>query len=108
MRKNFLFFIALLLIVFVASSCRKDVEVFINEDTSLSDPSENGFSGFYLLNEGNMGSNKSTLDYFDFTSGKYQRNIYAAINPNVPKELGDVGNAIAIYGERLYAVINAS
>lgn len=106
MRKHSLFFIVLL--VFIASSCRKDVEVFVNEDTSLDSSSQSGFLGFYLLNEGNMGSNKSTLDYFDYTTGNFKRNIYAAINPNVPKELGDVGNDIAIYGSRLYAVINAS
>ena len=104
MRKHPLLFIALLLLI----SCRKDVEVFMNEDTSVDDPSQNGFAGFYLLNEGNMGSNKSTLDYFDFTTGTFQRNIYAAVNPTVPKQLGDVGNDIAIYGNRLYAVINAS
>lgn len=89
-------------------SCRKDVAVFINEDTPLESAAQNGYAGFYLLNEGNMGSNKSTLDYFDYTKGEYKRNIYAAYNPSVPKELGDVGNDIAIYGSRLYAVINAS
>jgi DNA-binding beta-propeller fold protein YncE len=108
MKNHSLFFIVLLLPVFMAPSCRKDVEVFINEDTSLGADPQSGFYGFYLLNEGNMGSNKSTLDYFDFTTGKYKRNIYAAINPNVPKELGDVGNDLAIYGNRLYAVVNAS
>lgn len=106
MRTHPLFFIVLL--VFVATSCRKEVEVFTSEDTLLDSASQNGFAGFYLLNEGNMGSNKSTLDYFDYTKGEYKRNIYAAINPTVPKELGDVGNDIAIYGGRLYAVINAS
>ena len=64
--------------------------------------------GFYLLNEGNMGSNKCTLDYYDFVEGVYHRNIYGEINPEVPKELGDVGNDIGIYGSRLYAVINCS
>lgn len=105
MKKYPLFFIVL---VCLASSCRKDIEVFMNEDSYLEPPSQNGFTGFYLLNEGNMGSNKSTLDYFDFTTGKFQRNIYAAINPTVPKQLGDVGNDIAIYGSKLYAIINAS
>lgn len=105
MRKHSLFIV---LLFFIASSCRKEVEVFINEDTSLDSSSQGRFLGFYLLNEGNMGSNKSTLDYFDYTTGTFKRNIYAAINPNVPKELGDVGNDIAIYGNRLYAVINAS
>lgn len=98
----------IVLLLLINFSCRKDVEVFMNEDTTVASPAENGFLGFYLLNEGNMGSNKSTLDFFDYTSGTFQRNIYAAINPTVPKELGDVGNDMAIYGGRLYAVINAS
>lgn len=108
MKKHSLLFIVFLQIMLMSLSCRKDVEVFMNEDTPVDTSSQNGFSGFYLLNEGNMGSNKSTLDYFDYNTGKYQRNIYAAINPNVPKELGDVGNDIAIYGDKLYAIVNAS
>jgi DNA-binding beta-propeller fold protein YncE len=101
-------FIIMLFLFFATSSCRKEVEVFMNEVDSLAVPDLHGFSGFYLLNEGNMGSNKSTLDYFDFTTGNYNRNIYAVANPTVPKELGDVGNDIAIYGSKLYAVINVS
>lgn len=61
-----------------------------------------------MLNEGNMGSNKCTLDFYDMTSGDYMRNIYASVNPEVPKELGDVGNDLEIYGRRMYAVINCS
>ncbi|WP_126973601.1 YncE family protein [Gynurincola endophyticus] len=108
MRKYFLFFIVPSLLALLITSCRKDVEVFVNEDISLESPSDDGFFGFYLLNEGNMGSNKSTLDYFNYATGTFQRNIYAITNPTVPKELGDVGNDLAIYGSRLYAVINAS
>lgn len=107
MRKFPLFYLMVLLCL-VMSSCRKDIEVLMNEDTPLQPPNFDGYAGFYLLNEGNMGSNKSTLDYFDYTTGTYQRNIYGARNPTVAKELGDVGNDIAIYGNRLYAVINAS
>ena len=55
-----------------------------------------------------MGSNKSTLDYYDYATATYHRNIYAEANPTVPKELGDVGNDIQIYGSRMYAVINCS
>lgn len=36
------------------------------------------------------------------------RNIYPSRNPDVVKELGDVGNEIAVYGDKLYAVINCS
>lgn len=64
--------------------------------------------GFYLLNEGNMGSNKCTLDFFDYTTGYYRKNIYAETNPNVVLELGDTGNDIQVYGGKLYAVINYS
>lgn len=64
--------------------------------------------GLYVLNEGNMGSNKSTLDYVDYRTGIYARNIYAEKNPTVVKELGDVGNDIQIYKGKLYAVINCS
>lgn len=98
----------LLLLLVATTSCRKDVEVQRKEETSVDDPSADSYAGFYLLNEGNMGSNKSTLDYYDFSKGVFQRNIYGATNPTVPKELGDVGNDIAIYGQRLYAVINVS
>ena len=108
MRKYSLHYIVLLSLTIAATACRKDVAIFENEDIPLDTAVQNGFAGFYLLNEGNMGSNKSTLDYYDYAAGKFQRNIYAAINPTVPKELGDVGNDIAIYGNKLYAVINAS
>ncbi|MDR1415921.1 MAG: YncE family protein, partial [Prevotellaceae bacterium] len=102
------------------ASCREEAEVFLPEvipvappDTATADTTAGGAAaarvlGFYLLNEGNMGSNKSTLDYMDLTTGLYHRNIYAAANPDVPKELGDVGNDVGIYGAKLYAVINCS
>lgn len=64
--------------------------------------------GIYILNEGNMGSNKATIDYVDLVNAVFIRNIYSERNPEVIKELGDVGNDIAIYGSKLYAVINCS
>jgi DNA-binding beta-propeller fold protein YncE len=98
---------ALLFVLF--SACRGDVEMLLSEDVAVADPSAvKGYKGFYLLNEGNMGSNKATLDYFDFSTGIYTRNIYAEKNPHVPKEMGDVGNDVGIYGGKLYAVINVS
>jgi len=84
------------------------MEIFEPEIIPVSLPEYTSIQGFYLLNEGNMGSNKSTLDYYDYTTGAYHRNLYGAANPTVPKELGDVGNDIKIYGSRLYAVINCS
>lgn len=94
----------------LAFSCRKIEPPLPSVDIPVIYPdAEVGeVKGFFLLNEGNMGSNKSTLDYFDYETGIYTRNIYAERNPGVVKELGDVGNDIQIYGDRLYAVINCS
>lgn len=100
-------FLVALLIIF--SGCRRDVEMVLSEDIATGYPEYiDGYWGFYLLNEGNMGSNKATLDYYDFASGIYKRNIYAERNPTVPKEMGDVGNDVGIYGSKLYAIINVS
>lgn len=90
-------------------SCRTDEYIPREEiESGLASPENTAIKGFYLLNEGNMGSNKSTLDFFDYTTGTYHRNIYAEINPDVVKELGDVGNDIQIYGSKMYAIINVS
>lgn len=91
-------------------ACRKEEEITPSTDTEVvyPDPQVGDIKGFFLLNEGNMGNNKATLDYFDYESGVYTKNIYAERNPGVVKELGDVGNDIRIYGDKLYAVINCS
>ena len=65
-------------------------------------------AGMYLLNEANMGSNKSSIDYVDCRNAYYVRNSFAERNPELVKELCDVGNDIQIYGNKLYAVINCS
>ena len=93
-----------------ATSCREDELVVPTEYDIVPetpDP-DTRVRGFYLVNEGNMGSNKCTLDYFDYFTGLYARNFYAERNPNVIKELGDVGNDIGIYGSKLYVVVNCS
>lgn len=104
MKNWWLIFAMLLFIV----SCRNE-EVLVDIETHVvTTPEYTEIDGFYLLNEGNMGNNKSTLDYFDYKEGTYYKNIYAERNPTVVKELGDVGNDLLIYGEKMYAVINCS
>lgn len=93
-----------------ATSCREDELVVPAEYdvVPVSPESTTKIRGFYLVNEGNMGSNKCTLDYFDYFTGLYARNFYAERNSTVIKELGDVGNDIGIYGSKLYVVVNCS
>ncbi|MEN4759334.1 DUF5074 domain-containing protein [Chryseobacterium sp. C39-AII1] len=105
--KKLNFFLLAFTLLFLLS-CRTDDVVVPEERETLTQPENTAIKGFYLLNEGNMGSNKSTLDFFDYTTGTYRRNIYAETNPTVVKELGDVGNDIMVYGGKLYAVINVS
>ena len=103
----FLYFLPLLM---VATGCREDELVVPTEYDIIPETPADGTAirGFYLVNEGNMGSNKCTLDYFDYFTGLYARNFYAERNPSVIKELGDVGNDIGIYGSKLYVVVNCS
>lgn len=108
--KNKTLFILFLSILCCITSCREDELVVPTEyDLLPFEPTTNvNPIGMYLLNEGNMGSNKSTIDFVDFKNAYYIRNMYAERNPTVIKELGDVGNDIQIYGNKLYAVINCS
>ncbi len=105
-RTLFLIFLPLLL---AATGCREDELVVPGEYDIVGEEHPDGeIRGFYLVNEGNMGSNKCTLDFYDYRTGLYARNFYAERNPNVIKELGDVGNDIGIYGRKLYVVVNCS
>lgn len=100
-----------LAISFLCQSCREDQYIFEEEVIEVEKPLPStlgNVKGFYLLNEGNMGMNRATIDFFDFETGKYHKDIFSERNPNVVKELGDVGNDIQIYGSKLYAVINVS
>ena len=103
--------LAVSLIALFLEGCRENIDPILPPENSVvtyPDPMVGDVKGFFLLNEGNMGSNKASLDYFDYESGEYSCNIFPQRNPNVVKELGDVGNDLQVYGERLYAVINCS
>lgn len=112
MKRFSLFYLACLILALV-SSCREDFYIIPsqNQDTGVA-PTRGDIVGMYVLNEGNMGSNKASIDYLDLDEKKptvhYHRNIYSERNPNVVKELGDVGNDIKIYGSKLWIVVNVS
>ncbi|MBO7609918.1 MAG: YncE family protein [Muribaculaceae bacterium] len=95
-------------LVAMLAGCREEEVIFIPEEVEIAQPEYTSVRGMYVLNEGNMGSNKATLDYYNFQTSRYTRNVFAFANPNVPKEMGDVGNDLGIYGSKLYAVINCS
>lgn len=89
--------------------CREELPVLDSEKEYITYPTDpQTIEGFFLLNEGNMGSNKCTIDFFSVRGGYYLRNIYPESNPSIVKELGDVGNDIQIHDGKMYAVVNCS
>lgn len=96
-------YVALCVLLFSLVGCRRDLPV-VPVGTSVSGPILDGPRGLYVLNEGNMGSNKCSLDFLDFRCGVYTTNVYQGRTEG----LGDVGNDIQIYKGRVYAVINCS
>ena len=108
MRRSYLIFCLLALSLLTLAGCRTIETVLPSDKTDVGGGDAGDIAGFFLLNEGNMGSNKCTLDYYDYASGIYSKNIYAERNPGVVQELGDVGNDLQIHGARLYAVVNCS
>ncbi|QEM12849.1 YncE family protein [Mucilaginibacter rubeus] len=107
--KTALYLPVALFMVLLATSCRKAPQVIPEQVETIfaPDPSST-IKGMYLLNEGNMNMNKASLDFVDFRTGVYKRNIYNEANPSVTKGLGDVGNDIGIYGSKMYVVVNIS
>ena len=79
------------LIILSFASCRGDEAVISMEDSTINtdEPQKGSARGMYLLCEGNMGSNKATIDYLDLSAADglvhYQRNIFASRNPSAVK-----------------------
>ena len=112
-RKRLLRVARLVLFAVLMTACRDDEYVYYSEETDIGVPSvASAIIGMYVLNEGNMGSNKCTLDFLDLSATDstvhYTKDIYSERNPSEVKELGDVGNDIQIYGSKLWMVINVS
>jgi YVTN family beta-propeller protein len=62
-------------------------------------------TGVYVLSEGKMGDNNTTLTYYNFSTGNATTDFYAAVNGN---GLGDTGNDLLVYGGKLYVVMHRS
>lgn len=98
----------LVMICFGMYACQTDAPIEEDDTQNPGGQSPSSVKGFFLLNEGNMSMNKASLDYMDYETGNYKRNVFSQANPEFVGGLGDVGNALGIYGSKLYVVVNAS
>lgn len=81
------------------ASCHKD-KALPNPDKPTAER-----AGVYVLNQGGIQSNNSTLTYYDYTTKQLTPDLYSLVNG---AGLGDTGNDAEIYGAKMYIVVNYS
>lgn len=104
MKRNFFRVILWFVIVIIGISCKKepakpDKPTFISIDTTYD------FIGTYVLNEGLFNMNNSTLTFYDNNSENAMTDFFDIQNG---RKLGDTGNDIAVYGDKMYIIVNVS
>lgn len=105
--KNYLSFISILLLCW---SCVKEPEPIPQiEKSTIVDTLKNDDKietlGFYILNEGLWNQNNSSLSYFSLKDSSISNQVFESQNH---RKLGDTGNDIQAYGNKLYVVMNSS
>jgi hypothetical protein len=94
--KNLLFTVTILSVL---SACKKDkVEPTPPETTPER-------AGVYVLNEGNINANNSTLTYYNYLTKATVADQFSAVNAT---KIGDTGNDVQVYGSKMYIVVNVS
>jgi YVTN family beta-propeller protein len=93
MKKIGIYFVAALVII---ASCKKS-------DVVKTTPKVT--TGVYSLNQGNYGSNNTTITYYDFGTNFATTDYYKNVNGF---GLGDTGSDFIIYGGKMYVVMNVS
>lgn len=98
---NIIAFIAIILST-TTSSCTKEPEPEVIEppaDTTTI------VTGVYVLNEGIFNANNATLTRFNFEDSTVEKKCFYNANN---RGLGDTGSDLAIYGSKMYIVVNVS
>lgn len=90
--------VSLSILIILIFSCKKEDP----ETPSVQDVYENGL---LVLNEGLFQQNNASLSWINLETGVTTEQVFLSIN-NRP--LGDTGNDMAIYGGKLYIIVNAS
>lgn len=97
-------FIALLLLVSIFASCKKDERKAADpEKPSPEKPAER--RGIYVLCEGLFNANNTALSYYNYEDKKLITDQFMSVNG---RGLGDTGNDIKLYGSKMYIIVNVS
>jgi YVTN family beta-propeller protein len=94
--KKFRFLLPFVVMMAGMASCKKD-------DVKTETPEVT--TGVYVLNEGLLNDNNTTLTYYDFGTSTPVTDYFANVNG---KGLGDTGNDLLIYGGKMYIVMNVT
>lgn len=84
----------------VFSSCRKD-----NDNAPDDQEIVPVRKGLYVLSEGSFNNNNTTLTYYDYDTKVTVADQFKVANG---RGIGDTGNDAAVYGSKMYIVVNVS
>lgn len=77
------------------SACKKDRAENVYEKEVVT-------KGIYILNEGTMGNNNSSITYYDVDKKTVVADYYAQVNGS---KLGETANDLQVYGDKMYCVV---
>lgn len=98
--RTFCFILAL---ACVATSCELEDQPEAAGD--LPGEAAAGIKGLWILSEGLMNLNNSSLSYYSFEQKTLRKNIFRTLNK---RGLGDTANDMKCYGSKLYIVLTGS
>lgn len=84
----------------VLSACNKDK---ITQTPEL--PASEQRAGIYIVNQGNITHNNSSLSFYNYTTKTATADIFTSANG---RGLGDTGQDAKIYGSKMYITVNYS
>ena len=81
------------------------VEHFAGEEVTVGEP-RTSFENLFILNEGAMGSNNASVDFFNPPTGQYIRGAFSKANSRL--QLGDTANDIIALGNEIWIAVTGS
>lgn len=97
MKRNFLFLITIIAILFASCNKKDDVTPYM--------PNIQPSTGLYVLNEGNFTYANASLSYYDIEADTAANNMFFRVNGS---PIGDVAQSLTKVGDDLYIVVNNS